>query len=148
METQIWTFPGERRRQPDRRTRPASLWHTLRLRGRRRGFRRTGEGRSAYVDCPAPRVVLLVCLVVVGSALDALFTMLHVTQGGREGNPLMALALAHGPMTFMSLKLSLTNAAAWFLAAHQQFPLAYKGLYGLALLYLALLGLHGMLRFI
>lgn len=145
MESPMRTYLAERRRQPDRRTPPAFFWHALHWRGRRRDFRRTGEGRNAYVDCPAPRVVVLVCAVVVASTLDAFFTLLHVEQGGQEGNPLMALALAHSPMTFIGLKISLTNVSAWLLAVHQQFMLAYTGLHAVTVLYLMLLGYHGML---
>jgi hypothetical protein len=54
----------------------------------------------------------------------------------------MDVALAHGSTLFVVLKLGITSAAAWFLAAHQQFPLAYRGLHGLALGYGVLLAYH------
>jgi hypothetical protein len=115
---------------------------TIRWKGRRKGFRRAGEGRYAYVDCLARRIVGLTVLVCVASLLDALLTLLHLENGGREANPLMHVALAHGTTLFIALKLSLTNVAAWFLAVHQQFPLAYRGLHGLALGYGVLLAYH------
>jgi hypothetical protein len=145
MEAHSIVWPVERRCLADRRARPTSLRSTLRLWGRRKGFRRVGEGGRAYVDCPSPRVVVLVALIFVGSLLDAYLTLLHLQQGGREMNPLMALALARGPTVFVGIKMGLTSAGMWVLAAHQQFPLAYKALYGVALGYLGLLGVHAAL---
>jgi hypothetical protein len=84
-------------------------------------------------------------LVVVGSVLDAVLTLLHLEAGGSEANPLMHLALAHGPTTFVACKLSLTGGAVWWLAAHQHFPLATRGLHGFAMGYGAVLVYHLLL---
>jgi hypothetical protein len=81
-------------------------------------------------------------LVVVGSVLDVVLTLLHLQDGGSEANPLMHLALAHGPTAFVACKLSLTGVAVWWLAAHQQFPLANRSLHGLTLGYGAVLVSH------
>jgi hypothetical protein len=132
----------ERRYLVDRRTHPTTFVSALRWQGRRQGFRRAGEGRQAYVDCLAWRIVGLTVFVCVGSVLDALFTLLHLEEGGGEANPLMAVALAYGPICFVALKLVLTGGLAWVLAGHQQFPLAVRGLYGLALSYGAVLVYH------
>jgi hypothetical protein len=129
----------ERRRLADRRTRPTTLVSAIRWKGRRKGFRRAGEGRQAYVDCLARRIVGLTVLVCVCSLLDALLTLLHLEDGGCEANPLMSVALEHGTTLFVVVKLSITCLAAWYLAVHQQFPLAYRGLHGLALGYGVLL---------
>jgi len=122
--------------------RPTTLVNALRWKGRRKGLRRAGEGHHAYVDCLARRIVGLTVLVCVSSFLDALLTLFHLENGGYEANPLMHVALAHGTTLFVVLKLSITCVAAWFLAAHQQFPLAYCGLHGLALGYGVLLAYH------
>jgi hypothetical protein len=135
----------ERRRQADRRTHPTTLWHALRWHGRRRGFRRAGEGHQAYVDGLAWRVVGLAVLVSVGSSLDALLTLLYVQGGGSEANPLMHLTLVHSSTLFLVCKISLTVAGVWVLAAHQQWPLATSALAGLALLYGLVLGSHCLL---
>ncbi len=126
----------------DRRIQPTSFWNTLRLRGRRRSFRRLSEGMNQFVDCPAPTVIALAVGVTIGSALDALLTLLYIANGGGEANPFMAMALAQGDMTFISIKMSLTCVGAWALSALQQFPLANRILHGLALMYVGLLGLH------
>jgi hypothetical protein len=86
--------------------------------------------------------VELAVLICVGSLLDALLTLLHLEGGGSEANPLMYIALAHGTTLFVILKISITCVATWFLAVHQQFPLAYRGLHGLALGYGAILAYH------
>ena len=134
--------PLDRRRVPDRRVRPTTLLSALHGRGRRKGFRRAGEGHQAYVDYLAPRIVGPAVLVYVCSLLDALLTLLHVRDGGSEANPLMHVALIHSPALFLTLKISLTGVAVWFLAIHQQFPLAVRGLHGLALGYGTVLGYH------
>jgi hypothetical protein len=132
----------EQRRLADRRARPTTLWSALRWQGRRQGFRRAGEGHRAYVDCLAWRSVGLIVLVCTCSILDALLTLLHLQDGGGEANPLMYLALAYGPTFFVVLKLSITCVAVWILAVHQYFPLAARGLHGLALGYGMVLAYH------
>ena len=135
----------ERRHLADRRARPTTLWSALRWQGRRTGFRRAGEGHQAYVDCLAWRSGGLAILVYVCSLLDALCTLRHLQQGGQEANPLLALTLASGTPLFLHLKIGLTGSGVWLLAAHQQFPLAQRGLHGLTLLYGVVLVYHLLL---
>src|SRR5687768_13378381 len=72
----------DRRRLPDRRARPMTLWSALRWQGRCHGCRRAWEGRHVYVDCLARRTVALALLVVRGSVLEAVLTLLHLQDGG------------------------------------------------------------------
>jgi Domain of unknown function (DUF5658) len=137
----------DRRQLPDRRAHPTTLWRTLCSPGRRSGFRRAGEGHQAYVDGLARPTVVLALLVFVGSLLDALLTLRYLEDGGGEANPLMRLALAYGPTVFVALKLGITGVAVWVLAAHQQWRLATRGLYGLVLGYGTVLGYHLVLYF-
>ena len=97
MKTALRRQPLDRRRLPERRTRPTTFFRALHWRGRRQGFRRVGEGRHAYVDSLAWRIVVLALLVFVGSLLDALLTLRHLQHGGQEANPWLALALTHHP---------------------------------------------------
>jgi len=85
---------------------------------------------------------VLALLVFVGSLLDALLTLRHLQHGGQEANPWLALALTHGTPRFLQLKISMTGGGVWLLAAHQQFPLAQRGLHGLALSYGVVLVYH------
>src|SRR5262245_20079451 len=138
MECPISAAIIERRQQPDRRTHPTTLWSTWRLHGRRKGFRRTGEAERAYVDCPSPRALILLFVVLGASVLDALCTLLFIQNGGGEANPFMSLMINHGPTHFVGIKMGLTGLGAWFLAAHQNFPLAFGGLHLLAVGYVGL----------
>jgi hypothetical protein len=89
-------------------------------------------------------VVLLVAFVLIGSLVDAYCTIGYIEHGGSEANPLMALALSWGPGAFTSVKMALTGLGVWFLAAHQQFPLAYTGLHGIVLMYLLVCGYYAV----
>jgi len=142
MEPARYEQSLERRSLTDRRMQPTTFVSAIRWKGRRKDFRRAGEGYHAYVDCLAWRIVGLTILICVSSFLDALLTLLYLEAGGSEANPLMHVALTHGTTLFVVLKLSITCVAAWFLAVHQQFPLAYRGLHGLALGYGVLLAYH------
>jgi len=101
-----------------------------------------GKGHRAYVDGLTWQTVGLTVVVYGCSILDALLTLLSLEDGGSEANPLMQVAWAYGPIVFVVLKLSLTGVAAWWLAAHQQWPLATRSLYALALGYGTVLVYH------
>ena len=142
METALKRQPLDRRRLPERRTRPTTFFRALHWRGRRQGFRRAGEGHHAYVDGLAWPIVVLALFVFVGSLLDALLTLRHLQHGGQEANPWLALALTYGTPLFLQLKIGMTGGGVWLLAAHQQFPLARRGLHGLTLSYGVVLIYH------
>jgi uncharacterized protein DUF5658 len=130
-------------RQPgDRRQRPTPWWSAMRLHGRRRGFRRAGEGCQGFIDCPSSYVAMLVLWVTVCSAVDALLTLLYIANGGGEANPVMALAITYGHGTFVGLKMSVTGLGSWTLSVLQQFPLAYLVLHILTAIYLVIMGMH------
>ena len=103
----------DRRRLPDRRARPTTLWSALRWQGRRTGFRRALEGRYTYVDGLARPTVVLALFVAASSLLDALLTLLYLEDGGGEANPLMHLAIAHSQTLFLAVKIGLTGPAVW-----------------------------------
>lgn len=131
-----------RRRLHDRRARPTTFLSALRFDGRRQSFRRAGEKYRAYVDCPSRRTVTLLFVVLGASVLDALFTLLFIQNGGGEANPLMAIMIHRGDTHFVGLKMAATGIGAWFLAAHQGFPMAFRGLHALAAGYVGLLLIH------
>jgi hypothetical protein len=145
MATALHSQPHDRRRRPDRRARPTTFVRTLRWRGRRHSFRRAGEGHKAYVDGLAWPSVVLALLIFVSSLLDALLTLRHLYHGGQEANPLLAMALTNSTLLFLQLKIGLSGVGVWWLAAHQQFPLAQRGLHGLALGYGVVLIYHFVL---
>lgn len=132
----------QRRNRNDRRIQPTSFWSIFRLNGKRRSFRRASEACNQFVDCPSFPVIALAVWVTFASALDALLTLIYISNGGGEANPFMNMMLAHGNRTFVVVKMCLTCTGAWALSVLQQFPLANRILHGLALMYVALLGLH------
>jgi Domain of unknown function (DUF5658) len=136
---------AERRWQTDRRIYPTTFWSALRAHGRRKNLRRAGEASHAYVDCPSQRAVVLLFFVLGASALDALCTLLFLQRGGQEANPFMSLVLNYGQTSFVGIKMALTGIGAWLLVAHHYFPMAYRGLLGLAGGYIGLLFLHAVL---
>ena len=142
MTTALPNQPLDRRRRPDRRACPTTFVRALRWRGRRHGFRRAGEGHQAYVDRLAWCIVALALLVFVSSLLDALLTLRHLQHGGQEANPVLTMALTHSAQRFLQLKIGLTGVGVWVLAAHQQFPLAQRGLHGATLGYGVVLLYH------
>jgi len=135
------------RRQPDWRQQPILLPDTLQWHTRQGACQRSRGAVHACRNCLSPRIVLLVIFVLTCSALDALFTLLHIQQGGTEANPIMALLLQQGSATFVGLKMSLTSFGALVLAGYQHVWLGIQGLYLLSLLYCGLLVYHGIIFF-
>ncbi|WP_143309998.1 DUF5658 family protein [Candidatus Entotheonella palauensis] len=135
---------AEQRQRTDRRQ-ATTLWKSLRFGGRRQGARRAGEGQDTYVDQPARRVTILVGVILGSSILDAILTLLYIGRGGGEANPIMAMAINSGLTWFVALKMLLTVTGIIMLAIHQNFRLGLRGLYGMAIIYLALLLYHGIL---
>jgi hypothetical protein len=133
---------ANRRQQADRRAQPTTFWNALSFGGRRQAFRRVGEGKRAYVDRPSPRAHALLFTVVGASVLDAFFTLLFIQNGGHEANPFMAVLINSGMASFVGVKMMLTGLGAWFLAAHEYFPVAFKGLHALAVGYVGILLIH------
>ncbi len=144
MESQHTQPYPEQRQRTDRR-KGNTLWGSLRFYGRRQGARRTGEGQDIYVDQPARRVTMLVTVILACSILDALLTLLYIQRGGGEANPIMAVAIDSGMTSFVAIKMLLTAFGVVMLAIHQNFRLGSQGLYGMAVIYIALLLYHGIL---
>lgn len=108
---------------------------------------RFGFGHMIHINLSSLRIVCLVLFIMICSALDALFTLIFISNGGGEANPFAALLMSYGDVTFVSVKMAITGAGTWVLAALRQFVSAYLALHGLMLLYLGLMGLHAILWF-
>jgi hypothetical protein len=132
----------DKRSPSDRRRRPTTLIGALTSRGRRRGFRRAGEGKNCYVDCPSARVALWALAVILLSATDAFLTLLHVRAGGRELTPTMHLALLHGENMFVGTKMAVTAGGVLLLALHQNFAIARLGFRVVISIYAGLMAYH------
>lgn len=136
---------AERRGTTDRRARPTTLLGSLRPGGRRRGFRRAGEGLNRYVDRLSGPTILLSILILLASILDATLTLRHLQNGGRELNPLMHAVLEGGVALFAAVKILATGLGVIVLAIHQNYALGRLALRIAAVVYIALLGYHAFL---
>ncbi|HLU38054.1 MAG TPA: DUF5658 family protein [Planctomycetota bacterium] len=133
----------ERRRLPDRRAEPTPMlsryaWHG----GRRRAGRRAGETTNIYVDQHGPALLAVVVALTALNFLDAYFTVLFLSYGGQELNPLVDALLRLGPWPFVLAKSLGVGVCAAFLTTTKNFVAARIGLGVLTVGYLALLAWH------
>ncbi|HEB81192.1 MAG TPA: hypothetical protein ENI71_04890 [Chromatiales bacterium] len=87
---------------------------------RRRARRREDQG---YVDVYDPLVVGVCLATLMLACLDAYFTLLLISGGARELNPLMGVLLSHDPGLFINLKIALTAIGLLILILHKNFRL-------------------------
>ena len=126
----------------DRRSHPTSFLSTLRFGGRRKSFRRREERRNQYVDHPSLRTIVLTLMIFTLSILDAIFTFMHLENGGSELNPLMEQIIQSGFQSVLIIKSFGVGLMACFLAIHQNFKICFYGMHVLTLIYLVLLANH------
>ena len=107
-----------RRNGADRRRRGLSPLRYWFYGQRRRARRREDQG---YVDVYDPLIVGVCLATLTLSCLDAYFTLLLISDGARELNPLMGLLLSHGPGLFINLKIALTAIGLLILILHKNF---------------------------
>lgn len=141
--------PAGRRRCADRRSRPTPMWSRRAFfGGRRRTVRRVEEREGAFVDVHGHRLFLLVSAIVALNLLDAWFTLLFLSHGGRELNPFVqiVLDLEGHPWPFLWLKTFGIGVACTFLVLTKNFRPARLGLWFVFWGYLLLLGWHIYLR--
>jgi hypothetical protein len=94
---------------PDRR---AFSWRTVTygfVRSRRRDGRRYAESEPMFVDWHHPWLFFLATGIMVMSATDAFLTLQLLDRGAIEINPVMALMIGHGTLTFAVSKMLLTG---------------------------------------
>lgn len=100
------------------------------------------QTQLVYKECPSYRVIALVIAVTFFSALDALLTLLYITNGGVEINPFAAQLMDYGYTQFVSIKMITTGLGAWVLAALHHVMPAYIALHGIAALYILINLIH------
>lgn len=115
--------------------------------GRRRSVRRDEEREGSFVDVHGPRMLLLVLTIVALNLLDAWFTLLFLSHGGKELNPVVQAVLDLGghPWPFLLLKTVGIGLACAFLAMTKHFRPARLGLGFVLVGYAVLLGWHLLL---
>lgn len=136
---------GERRGVGDRRRRPTPMFSRYVLwGGRRRHVRRDEEREGAFVDIHGPWTLLMVLAIVALNVLDAFFTLLFLSHGGEELNPLVQVLLESEwhPWPFILLKTVGIGLACAFLMIAKHFRSARLGMAFVFIGYSVLLGWH------
>ena len=121
----------ERRDSADRRRRPTPMLSRYVLfGGRRRHVRRDEEREGAFVDLHGPVVLLVVLVIVALNVLDAFFTLLFLSHGGTELNPIVQWVLESPwhPWPFILLKTVGIGLACTFLMMAKYFRPARLGM--------------------
>ena len=114
--------------------------------GRRQASpRRLGEPTAIYVDRLGQGISILLVLIFFFHCLDAMFTLSHLSHGGRELNPFMGFLIRHGSGVFVGTKLAMAGGGLCFLGIHKNFPMVKAGIVLLFLLYAAVIGYHVLL---
>ena len=113
--------------------------------GRRRIARRTAEAEGSVVDVHGSGLFLTVTAIAALNFLDAFFTVLYLSFGGKELNPIVQVSLDWGLPWFIALKSLGIGICLIFLTLTKNSLLSRIGLAVVFAGYLALLGWHGVL---
>ncbi|MCC7063883.1 MAG: hypothetical protein IT456_13835 [Planctomycetes bacterium] len=135
----------KRRMGGDRRRRPTPMLSRYAVfGGRRRTVRRAEERDGAFVDVHGPRLLLMVLAIVALNLLDAWFTLLFLSHGGKEMNPFVQgiLDLGGHPWPFLVFKTIGIGFCCAFLTLTKNFRPARIGLWFVFVGYAVLLGWH------
>ena len=99
----------ERRSGQDRRKQQRSLLKSMSQRGSRLSARRAEDRQKIIVfDRYRPSLFIIIIIVLGLSLLDALLTLILVSRGAIEINPIMDYYLSQGPKEFVIVKYGLT----------------------------------------
>ncbi len=127
----------DRRKQPT----PFLSRYTF-IGGRRRGGRREGEKRDIFVDVFGEHLFLVAILIVAMNMLDAFFTMLLLSYGGEEANPIALWLLETGTWAFVLAKTLGIGLCTILLVMIKNFRGARVGLGIVLAVYTLLIGWH------
>ena len=134
----------ERRRGIERRQVKLSAYVYGSLHPRRRNGRRASDRRYPIIDWHPARIFGAATLILFLCAADAVLTVVLMTHGAVEANPVMAMILPKGLGWFAGLKLAMTGIGCLVLVACSRMRLfrSVPGelmLYGVAAVYIALI---------
>lgn len=125
----------ERRSGVERRRYSVAAYWRGALNPRRRAGRRETDRVYTIIDWHSPRVLALVLLILGMSSLDGVLTLMLMSQGASEMNPVMAMFVPHNPGWFAAIKLTLTSLGAAVLVICARMKL-FRFIPGELLLYL------------
>jgi hypothetical protein len=123
----------------------AAYWHGARN-PRRRAGRRTSDLLYPVIDWHSPRVFALVLTILALSFADGALTLVLMSHGAVEINPVMALFLPHNLHWFAAVKLGLTSVSACVLVACSRMRL-FRAVPGEWVLYLVLGGYAALIAY-
>ncbi len=137
-------FFVERRQAADRRRMKLSSYVYGSLNPRRRAGRRSSDRDYPVVDWHPPRLLLVAVLILLLCVFDAVMTLVLMTHGAIEANPVMAMILPRGLGWFAAVKLTLTSIGCLVLVACSRMRLfravpTESMLYAVATVYIALI---------
>jgi hypothetical protein len=115
MRHSAWmmTYSGvERRSGKDRRRRRFSVLKTISGRGTRRNVRRADDRRKITLLDHYSTSLFIGIMIVLGLSLtDGLLTLMLISQGARELNPIMDYYIKNSPHAFLLVKYGLTASS-------------------------------------
>jgi hypothetical protein len=114
----------------------AAYWRGA-LRPRRFAGRRGRDRIYPVIDWHSPRVLALVVGILGLCVLDGALTVILISHGAEEANPVMALFLPHNLPWFAAVKLALTAIGMLVLVACSRM-LLFRAIRGEAVLYVVL----------
>jgi len=126
----------DRRKLADRRRRPTNPFSLHSFKGTRRVVRRREDReRYPYLDQYSPRLFLISLLILLFCVADAMYTLVHLSRGAVELNPLMRGLVEISPYLFFSVKFALMAAGLILLVIYRQHPAGRFVISGTVLLY-------------
>lgn len=129
----------DRRTRKERRRRTlAAYWRGARN-PRRRDGRRAEDRFYPIIDWHSGRVFALIMLILTLCVVDGVLTVILMSHGAEEANPIMAFFVPHELGWFAAAKLSLTAVGMMVLAVCSRMRV-FRGIPGEAFLYAVLGG--------
>ena len=128
----------DRRILKDRRKQPTPGLSRYTLFGRRRRFRRKSDReRGGYIDCYNAGLFIILILIASLNILDSFFTMIVLTDGGWEVNPIVRSVIESCGDGFWVWKFFLVSFSLILLGLHSNFGHVRTAINALCFIYIA-----------
>lgn len=136
---------SDRRSSADRRRRRPPGLRSLLFGGRRETIRRGEDRQTAfYLDRYRQSLFGVILCIMLLSVVDAVLTMILISHGAVEINPVMAFYLEMGPRVFLSVKYALTGIGVLVLLLCRNYMLKSLRIRAGAFIYVALAAFIGV----
>jgi hypothetical protein len=125
----------KRRSGKDRRVRHFSLLKGFVWNGRREILRRASDRKKIVALDHYSNSLFIAAIIVIGLSLsDALFTLILISKGAQELNPVMDYYLKYGHHAFLIVKYSLTALSVFVVIVLNEFLITRYKISGIFLL--------------